>query len=446
LLRAGWLMWREMRRALREGPAVFAEMKALAAQYGPVQVRQLSLLEVGARLDELAGWLEPREMTFAIAAGTGQCLQALGRLLPGWLGPDWRRLLNESLQGQGTVISAQQILDIAALVSLARNDASVSEALRQPSNLGRYRQALEGTPFLSAFDRYLDDYGHRAVGESDIMSPRLSEQPEALLDVIKTQLEGPSATPEELMRRQRTVRDQALRTIRVRCGRRFDRWLVFRWWHRRLCRFFSLREANRHHLMWYSLAARRLLLRLGTLLVDQGIFTHKEDVFFLTLQEREALEKGPPEKWRALIYSRRAAREQWKTLEAPDTLWGWEDPQEESHEPREADDVLRGIPVSSGIASGPIRFIRATMDWSRVRRGDILVAPVIDPGMAPLFGIAGGLIVEMGGTLSHGAIIAREYGLPTIANVARAMSRLSEDEHVTIDAAEGVVRRAASGP
>jgi rifampicin phosphotransferase len=90
--------------------------------------------------------------------------------------------------------------------------------------------------------------------------------------------------------------------------------------------------------------------------------------------------------------------------------------------------------------------MRATTDWSRVRRGDIIVAPVIDPGMAPLFGIAGGLIVEMGGTLSHGAIIAREYGLPTIANVARAMSRLSEGEQVTIDAAEGVVRRAASGP
>jgi pyruvate,water dikinase len=94
-----------------------------------------------------------------------------------------------------------------------------------------------------------------------------------------------------------------------------------------------------------------------------------------------------------------------------------------------------------------VRFVRATTDWSRVRRGDIVVAPVIDPGMAPLFGVAGGLIVEMGGTLSHGAIIAREYGLPTIANVVHAMARLSEGERVTIDAAVGLVTRdaAASG-
>jgi len=425
LLRAGWLMWREMRRVLRESPVVFAEMKALAARYSRERVQPMSLTDVGARLDELGRWLEGREMTFAIAAGTGQCLQAFSRLLPGWLGPDWRRLLNESLQGQGTVVSAQQILRIADLVELARKDVALSNALKRGWDPDRARQSFEGTPFLSAFDRYLEDYGHRTVGESDIMSPRLADQPEALLEVIKTQLEGPSAMPDELIRRQRTVRDHALGTIRARCGWRFDRWLVFLWWYQRLCRFFSLRESNRHHLMWYSLAARRLLLHLGELLIDRGVFTHKEDIFFLTLLEREALEKVSTETWSELIHARRAEREYWKTLKVPDVICGWDDPQTESHESLpEGDGLLRGIPVSSGLVSGPVRFVRGTTDWSRVRRGDIIVAPVIDPGMAPLFGIAGGLIVELGGTLSHGAIIAREYGLPTVANVVPAMARL----------------------
>jgi len=449
LVRAGWLMWREMRRVLRESSVVFAEMKVLAARYSRERVQPMSLTEVGAQLDELGRWLERREMTFAIAAGTGQCLQAFSRLLPGWLGPDWRRLLNESLQGQGTVISAQQILRIAELVELARKDVAVSNALKRGWEPGRARQNFEETRFVSAFDRYLEDYGHRAVGESDIMSPRLADQPEALLEVINTQLDGPSAMPEELIRRQRTVRDQALGAIRARCGWRFDRWLMFRWWYRRLCRFFSLREANRHHLMWYSLAARRLLLHLGELLIDRGVFTHKEDIFFLSLREREALEKVPTETWAALVQARRAEREYWKTLEVPDVIRAWDDPQTKSHESfPEADGLLRGIPVSSGTVSGPVRFVRGMTDWSRVRRGDIIVAPVIDPGMAPLFGIAGGLIVELGGTLSHGAIIAREYGLPTVANVVQAMARLSEGEQVSLDAARGVVRRraATSGP
>jgi phosphohistidine swiveling domain-containing protein len=442
LMRAGWFMWREMRRVVRDGPRCFLEMKELAARYSRDHTRQLSLTEAGARLDELGRWLSPREMTFGIVAGAGQCLQAFSRLLPSWLGPDWRRLLNESLQGQGTVISAQQILDVAALVALAREDVAVSTALRRGWEPGGYRVSFEGSRFLSAFDRYLEDYGHRAVGESDIMTARLADQPELLLDVIKAHLEGTPMTPGELIERQRTVRERALAAIKARCGWRVDRWLMFRWWYRRLCRYFALREANRHHLMWYSLAARHLLLRVGELLVEQGVFGCSEDIFFLTLREREALEKGPWDTWTAITQARRAEREGWKGLDAPDHLRNWDDPERPSPPSLlDAGGALAGIPVSSGIASGPVRFVRTTMDWKRVHRGDIVVAEVIDPGMAPLFGIAGGLIAEMGGSLSHGAIIAREYGLPAITNVVHAMQLLSEDEYVTVDAVWGVVRR-----
>ncbi|HET7910059.1 MAG TPA: PEP/pyruvate-binding domain-containing protein, partial [Nitrospira sp.] len=428
LLRAAWLMWREMQRAVRQGPAVFAEMKALSRRYSRDRVQGMSEKDVHACLDELGRWLEPREMTFGIAAGTGQCLQAFSRLLPQWLGADWRRLLNESLQGQGTVISADQIIRIAQMVELARTDAGLS-----------------GPAFLSAFERYLEDYGHRAVGESDIMSPRLADQPEALMEVIRIQVAGPPTVSDELIRRQRAVRDRALHAIRACCGWRLDRWVIFSWWYRRLCRFFALRESNRHHLMWYSLAARHLLLRLGQLLVDRGVFTQKEDVFFLMLKEREDLERAPAAKWKAVIQARRAEHERWNTIEVPDTIRGWDGvvPRDEESQ-QEVDSELRGIPVSSGIVTGPVRFVRATTDWRRVRPGDIIVASVIDPGMAPLFGVAGGLIVEMGGTLSHGAIIAREYGLPTVANVVRAMCRLTEGERVTIDAGRGLVRREAA--
>lgn len=443
LLRAAWLMWREMRRAVREGPVVFAQMKALAGRYSPERVSGMSRTDVHASLNELGRWLESREMTFGIAAGTGQCLQAFSRLLPEWLGADWRRLLNESLQGQGTVISADQILRVVQMAELARTDAALSDALRRGTDASAARHAA-GPAFLSAFQRYLEDYGHRAVGESDIMSPRLADQPESLMEVIRIQLDGPPTIPEELIRRQRAVRDRALHAIRACCGWRVDRWLIFSWWYRRLCRFFALREANRHHLMWYALAARHLLLRLGQLLVDQGLFAQKEDIFFLTLNEREDLEKAPADKWKAVIQARRAEHDHWKTVEVPDTIFGWDSAGPEGEDSQqEACSELRGIPVSSGIVSGPVRFVRATTDWRRVRPGDIIVASVIDPGMAPLFGVAGGLVVEMGGTLSHGAIIAREYGLPTVANVVRAMSRLREDERVTLDAGRGLVTREA---
>jgi pyruvate,water dikinase len=386
--------------------------------------------------------LDAREVTFGIAAGAGQCLQAFSRILPRWLGGDWRRLLNDSLQGRGTVISAQQILRIAELVRMAGEEAVVRETFRQGWERGAYRRSFSGTRFIEAFDRYLEEYGHRGIGESDVMSLRLADQPESLLDVIKNQLDGVPATPEELTRRQRAVRDHAWATIRARCGWRRDRWLMFQWWYRRLCRFFALREANRHHLMWYSLAVRHLLLHVGELMADRGAFTSPEDIFFLTLQELEVLDRAPAGGWAEVIEARRADREQWSSVPAADVIRGWEDPNEGSPDPSpDSDGTLRGLPISSGRATGHVRFVRAPSDWTRVRSGDIIVAPVIDPGMAPLFGIAGGLIVEMGGTLSHGAIIAREFGLPAIANVPRVMLRLSENERVTMDAAQGVVTR-----
>jgi pyruvate,water dikinase len=423
------------------------EMKALALLYSPDRVRSLSLDEAEARLDELAHWLPSREVTFGIAAGVGQCLQAFSRLLPGWLGRDWRGLLNVALQGLGTVISAQQILHLAELVELARADPAVSDRLgRGEWERGGYRRSFAGSQFLARFDRYLGDYGHRGTGESDVMSPRMVDQPEALLEVIRIQLAGPPSTPAAIAGRQQAAREEALASIKARCGLRMDRWLIFHWWYRRLCRFFALREANRHHLMWYSAAARNLLLHVGKLMTEQGLFRVPEDIFFLTLQERAAMPSERTKNWRALVKARRAQREQWLTLEVPDTIRNPEPPDLNDHllEPHL---MLSGIPVSSGRVSGPVTFVRSEADWINVRRGDIIVAPVIDPGMAPLFSVAAGLVVEMGGTLSHGAIIAREYGLPTITNVRRVMAQLSEGEIIIVDARQGIVTRqaAASG-
>ena len=125
----------------------------------------------------------------------------------------------------------------------------------------------------------------------------------------------------------------------------------------------------------------------------------------------------------------------------PYAIRDWETSSEQTvtSDKSERNGVLSGTPISVGTVVGPVRLIRSVADWSRVMPGEILVVSVIDPGLAPLFGLAGGLIAEMGGTLSHGAIIAREYGLPTIANVEGAMARLADGQRITIDAGSGTV-------
>lgn len=441
-IRAGWLMLGEMNRAAKSGPRWFAEMKQLTFTYHPDRIRDYSLDELATHLDQLGRWLDSREVTFGIAGGVGQCLQTFSMLLPRWLGEDWRYLLNAALQGQGTVISAQQILRLAEMVQIARQDHAVSRALlTEVLDLTACRGQLKGSAFLAAFDRYLEDYGHRGVGESDVMSPRFADHPDALLNVIRAQLRGPALRPDDILARQRDTRTAAMATIHARCGRRLDRWVIFQWWYRRLCRLFALREANRHHLMYYSTAARNLLLRFGDRLVEAGLFTSREDIFFLTLEEREEVVAKGSHDWKTIVRARRADRDHWLTQHVPDTIRDWEEASHAEVTPpaESTDGVLRGIPISPGLVSGPVRHVHSTADWGKVAAGDIVVAPVIDPGMAPLFGIAAGLVVEMGGTLSHGAIIAREYGLPTVANVTDAMRRLKDGDRIRLDAGRGEV-------
>lgn len=441
--RAGVVMMAEMRKAVHYGPVWFADMKAMAAEHRADRLRTVSGEDIALRLDVIGQWLDEHELTFGIAGGVSQCLQALGGLLPRWLGEDWRALLNGALQGQASVISAQQIVRLAELAHMIRRDPSVLPWFTAEGwDLVEVHRRLEGTDVRQAFDRYLEDYGHRGVGESDVMSPRFADQPELLLAVLRTQILAPtSATPADILQRQTAVRARALAEIRARCGWRLHRWAIFSWWYRRLCRFFALREANRHHLMYYSAAARSLLLRLGEWLVERGVFSSREDIFYITVNERADLLAGGSSDWRGMIEVRRAERDHYAATSVPDTIRDWPAVLSgmDATSAVASKGIFRGTPISGGKVAGPVRFVRTMEDWSRVNRGDILVVSVIDPGMAPLFGVAAGLIAEMGGTLSHGAIIAREYGLPAVANVPGIIARLKEGDRVSMDAERGEI-------
>ncbi|MCP9455812.1 MAG: PEP-utilizing enzyme [Nitrospira sp.] len=442
-LRAAFLMMREIRRAVVHGPTRFIAMKEVANRYSPSFIASLSLREAIAQLEELRTWFQQQELTFGIAGGVAHCLQTLGRLLPRWLGADWRALCNAALQGQGTVISAQQILRLAQLAHIARHEpVTASFFTTHPWNPAEFRQVLRDTTFLQAFDTYLEDYGHRAVGESDVMVPRFADQPEAILAVLRTYLHTSAQAPDDILARQARARAEALRAIKRRLGWRLHRWWIYQWWDRRLRQFLSLREANRHHLMYVSLATRRLLLHIGDLLVSEGIFDTRDDVFFLTLQEVSQLGEKSTRDWRSVIRTRRAERARNEALHPPDTIRDWATACASSSESTCHTDVdlLSGLPISAGTAKGPVRVLRSPHDWGFVQAGDILVTAVIDPGMAPLFGIAAGIIAEMGGVLSHGAIIAREYGIPAIANVKNAVTLLRNGTLVHLNASLGTVR------
>lgn len=441
LIPAGiWMEWR-MHRAERTGPRWFADIKRLADEHRAESLRSLTPTDLLARLNDLSRQLYERDLTFPTVGGVSQGLYVLRLLLERRLGRNGHILLNASLQGRSQVVSARQIFLLMELAeTAAREPAARAFLLAEPWEPAGFRRGLDGTTFLRGFDAYLDEYGHRAVGESDVMSPRFAEMPEYLLGVIRAHLRTPPAKPVAAMKRdQDEARAAALGQIRAGFGWRLHEWLFFRWGHARLARFLALREANRHALMHYSMATRRLLLRMGEHFAATGTLAGPHDIFFLTSEEVRELGRDVGREWKATVASRRAERERHASFDAPDTIAGTALP-EAGPEAEASPGALTGLPISPGCVSGPARLIRSPEDRARARPGDILIVPVIDPGLAPLFGLAAGVVAEMGGTLSHGAIIVREYGLPALANVSGAMRRLVDGEPVLLDATSGEVR------
>ncbi|MEP6958191.1 MAG: PEP-utilizing enzyme, partial [Nitrospirota bacterium] len=216
-------------------------------------------------------------------------------------------------------------------------------------------------------------------------------------------------------------------------------WIVFSWWHRRLCRYLELREANRHALMHFVACARHVAKNIAGTLAARGILQSREDIFFLLPDEIKAVAFGSTNEWKRLIVARRREWDNHAARKVPDMVIGSADRVDSDNSG--SDRPLRGLPISAGYAEGPVRLLLVPDDLKSVKRGDILVAPVIDPGMAPVMGLAAGLVVEMGGILSHGAIIAREYGLPAIANVRGVTRLLKNGERVAMDATAGEIKQ-----
>jgi pyruvate,water dikinase len=417
-------------------------MRRLGARCDEEAGQGLTLTNLSAWEEELSQHiLTNGDLTFAIFNGVSQGLYVMKLLLERRLGAAWRPILNQSLQGVGTIISAKPILWLTELAEAARLEPVVqSYLLAEPWMPEPFRTELTGTRFLQAFDAYLAEYGHRAIGESDIMSPRFAEVPEYVLGVIRAHLLLPPNRPaDEICRGQESARQEALRQLRAGFGWRWHEWAVFTWWRRRLCRYLELREANRHALMHFIACARHVATSVGGTLAASGILQSRDDIFFLTLDEIKAVASGTAGEWQGIVAARRAEMESHATQSVPDTVIGSAEGLIEKC--GRSDGSLRGFPISAGYAEGPVCLLLSPNDMKRVKRGDILVASVIDPGMAPLMGLAAGLVVEMGGTLSHGAIIAREYGLPAIANVHGVTHLLKDGERVAVDATAGEIKR-----
>ncbi len=200
--------------------------------------------------------------------------------------------------------------------------------------------------------------------------------------------------------------------------------------------YLLLRENQRFWFDKLMAVMERTQLWLGGRLVTAGTLEQASDVRFLTWEEVRGLatgglDGGPAAGW---VARRREQRELDLTKDPPVFLVG--------DQPGSTPPVggrLTGLGISPGRVQGRVRVLRNLADGDRLQPGEILVARGLDPGWTPLLLTAGGAILELGGILSHGAVVAREYGKPAVVNVEGVMRRLRDGQEVTVDGTRGAV-------
>jgi pyruvate,water dikinase len=207
--------------------------------------------------------------------------------------------------------------------------------------------------------------------------------------------------------------------------------------------YMPLRESGRATFLRAYDAARHAAWALGRFFAERGVLESETDVFGLTLDELTASE--PPHDARDVVAVRRDLRRHYQTVTLP-SLWTGDPTPLISVEDVVAavgDEPLTGLGVSSGIAEGIVRVVLDPGDIGGIDDGDILVCRATDPSWASLFYVAGAVVADIGGDMSHGAVVARELGLPAVVNTRDGTRRLKTGEHVRVDGTTGQITRLA---
>ncbi|HSO15866.1 MAG TPA: PEP-utilizing enzyme, partial [Arthrobacter sp.] len=288
---------------------------------------------------------------------------------------------------------------------------------------------------------FLARYGHRAVAEIDLGMPRWSAKPDHILGMISNYLrvEDPEQAPDRQFARAAEHADDRIRSLVERARARSPwRALALELSLRRVRQLAGLRELPKFYIVLILGEMHRQLLRIGADMATAGTVAAADDVFFLDFDEIRVGLRGADLHGivtaRRRLYDTELRRRRIPRLLLSDGT----DVEAALMAKSPASGALTGTPASAGTATGRVRVILDPVG-AHLEPGDILVAPSTDPGWTPLFMTAGALVMEMGGIISHGAVVAREYGIPAVVGVPDATTRLHTGQTVTVDGAAGTI-------
>ncbi|MEC7518960.1 MAG: PEP/pyruvate-binding domain-containing protein [Myxococcota bacterium] len=347
------------------------------------------------------------------------------------------RLERELLTGLSDVESAAPGLTLWHIAETARAEDAAREVLLAHEAAALRVALLPEGPTRRALERFFTAYGYRGAREAEIAEPRWGEDPTLPFATLRAHLLRKNGhNPLDIERRQRAVRDRAAAELERRMPGPAK--VAMRHLLSLVQRFTRLRERLRSHVvqvlgLYRAVgldASRRMMVR------EPGIGPGA--AFYLSVEELHAFLRGDVERVEPLVSRRRLQLERDRALpDPPDTFVGFPPAPTGDGAPA---DALTGLAACSGRVVGKARVLMSPADADTLEAGEILVAPYADVGWSPLFLVAGAVVTDLGGPLSHAAVVAREYGVPTVVNVKGGTRSIQTGDELEVDGAAGTVR------
>ena len=435
--------------AVRETDAFLAELQARSQADGDPAARLSQRLALMRELSQAFPEAIPRLITGLVAGMISFNVLRIfsGRAIGRQPGLEVERLVLEATRGLPNNVTTEMDLRLWETARAIRGrPADADHFLARPADelAADFRAGRLPPGVQQAVGAFLARYGVRGLGEIDFGRPRWRDDPTPVMQTLQSYLRitDEHLAPDAVFARGAAVAAEALNTLEMAARRTHLGALkarVIRFLGGRLRALMGLRESPKFFIIRLIDILRRGLLASGQDYAQAGLLAQADDVVWLRLEELEALARGDDRDWRGLIAARRAtfAREK-RRRQVPRLLLS---DGRAFHAGLGADDAapgLRGDPVSPGVAEGRVRVVLDPAG-AELAPGEILVCPGTDPSWTPLFLAAGGLVTEVGGLMTHGSVVAREYGIPAVVGVDRATQRLRTGQRIRVDGFAGQI-------
>jgi rifampicin phosphotransferase len=374
-------------------------------------------------------------------------LTLIGHLLPKKEAGDhgFSMLALELTRGLPRNVTTEMDLALWETAKLIRAEAATAEAFRSREAAELASDYLKGRlpeTAQSAVGRFMQRYGMRGVGEIDLGQPRWREAPTPVMQVLQSYLQiKAESAPDVLFERGALAAGEAIERLVEQARQQPGGWIkakLVRLAARRVRLLMGARESPKFFAVRAMGLVRRVLLEVGEEFCAAGMITHPDDLFYLHVAELAALSRQEQRDWEGLVARRRQAcarearRRQVPRVLVSDGRAFYEGVGAAT----DTGELVTGSPVSPGVVEGIVHVV-LDPGGARLAPGEILVCPGTDPAWTPLFMAAGGLVMEVGGMMTHGSVVAREYGIPAVVGVHQATLRLKDGQRIRLDGTSG---------